>query len=151
MSRQEFRHASFGIQFYSLESKKPLFSMNADKFFVPASTTKLITSGSALELLGADYRFHTRIYRTGEIKSDGTLDGDLILVASGDPNLSGRVTEEDTLLFEDEDHSYGGENSRGVGKDPLLVIRKLAKQVSDQKIKKILGRIMVDASLFPQG
>ncbi|MCI0612163.1 hypothetical protein L0244_04155, partial [bacterium] len=37
--RTEFRHATFGIQFYSLESKKPLFSMNADKFFVPASTT----------------------------------------------------------------------------------------------------------------
>ncbi|MCI0442604.1 D-alanyl-D-alanine carboxypeptidase/D-alanyl-D-alanine-endopeptidase [bacterium] len=149
--RTEFRHATFGIQFYSLESKKPLFSMNADKFFVPASTTKLITSGSALEILGADYRFHTRIYRTGEIKSDGTLDGDLILVASGDPNLSGRVTEQDTLLFEDEDHSYGGEHSRGVGTDPLVVIRKMAKQVSDQKIKKISGRIMVDASLFPQG
>jgi PBP4 family serine-type D-alanyl-D-alanine carboxypeptidase len=150
MGRPEFRHAYFGIQFYSLDSKKPLFSMNADKFFVPASTTKLITSGSALAILGADFRFHTRIYRTGEIK-DGTLDGDLILVASGDPNLSGRVTEQDTLLFEDEDHSYGGEHSRGVGKDPLVVIRKLAKQVSDQKIKKINGRIIVDASLFPQG
>lgn len=150
MSRNEFRHATFGIQFYSLESKKPLYSMNADKFFVPASTTKLITSGSALVILGHDYRFHTRIYRTGEIK-DGTLDGDLILVASGDPNLSGRVTDQDTLLFEDEDHSYGGEDSRGVGKDPLFVIRKLAKQVSDQKIKRINGRIIVDASLFPQG
>ncbi|HEY7160375.1 MAG TPA: D-alanyl-D-alanine carboxypeptidase/D-alanyl-D-alanine-endopeptidase [Acidobacteriota bacterium] len=150
MSRPEFRHATFGIQFYSLESKKPLFSINADKFFVPASTTKLITSGSALAILGPDYRFHTKIYRTGEVK-DGTLDGDLILVASGDPNLSGRVTDQDTLLFEDEDHSYGGEDSHGVGKDAVAVIRKLAKQVSDQKIKKVNGRIMVDASLFPQG
>jgi PBP4 family serine-type D-alanyl-D-alanine carboxypeptidase len=150
MSRTEFRHSTFGIQFYSLESKESLFSMNADKFFVPASTTKLITSGSALAILGPDYRFHTRIYRTGEIK-DGILNGDLILVASGDPNLSGRVTDQDTLLFEDEDHSYGGEHSRGVGKDPLMVIRKLAKQVSDQKIKKINGSIIVDATLFPQG
>ncbi|MCI0417519.1 D-alanyl-D-alanine carboxypeptidase/D-alanyl-D-alanine-endopeptidase, partial [bacterium] len=151
MNRPEFRHSMFGIQFLSLDSKKSLYSINADKFFVPASTTKLITSGSALELLGPDHRFHTRIYRTGEITSSGTLEGDLVLVASGDPNLSGRVTENSTLLFENQDHSYGGEHSRGVGEDPLVVIRKLAKQVVDHRIKRISGRVIIDATLFHQG
>ena len=149
MERPEFRHATFGIHFLSLEKKETLYALNANKFFIPASTTKLITAGSALEILGPEYRFRTRIYRTGEV-TDGILQGDLVLVASGDPNLSGRVTENGTLLFEDEDHSYGGEHSRGVG-EPLQVIRKLAKQIAGQKIKRITGRVLVDATLFRQG
>src|SRR5206468_9213381 len=96
--------------------------------------------GSALELFGADYRFHTRVYRTGEITKDGVLQGDLILVASGDPNLSGRIQSDGSLAFENEDHSYGGEDSHGVLGDPLFAIHDLAKQVSDHQIKRITGR-----------
>lgn len=151
MDRPEFRHSLFGIHFLSLENKKTLYALNADKFFVPASTTKLVTAGTALGILGPDYRFHTRIYHTGEIASGHTLKGDLVLVASGDPNLSGRVTDNDTLLFENEDHSYGGEHSRGVGGDPLLIMRKLARQVAGKNIKRIAGRVIVDATLFRQG
>jgi D-alanyl-D-alanine carboxypeptidase/D-alanyl-D-alanine-endopeptidase (penicillin-binding protein 4) len=151
MDRTSFQHATFGIQFLSLENKKSIYSMNADKFFIPASTTKLITAGSALELFGPDHRFTTRVYRTGEISADGTLAGDAILVASGDPNLSGRILDDGTLGFENQDHSYGGEHSRGVGKDPLLVIRKFANQIAEKKIKRISGSVIVDASLFPQG
>src|SRR6267142_744552 len=91
MDRPEFRHAIFGIEFYSLDTDKPIYTLNAEKLFTPASTTKLLTEGTALELLGADFRFHTRVYRTGPIHANGTLDGDLVLVASGDPNLSGRI------------------------------------------------------------
>jgi PBP4 family serine-type D-alanyl-D-alanine carboxypeptidase len=150
MGRPEFRHATFGIHFLSLEKKQSLYALNADKFFIPASTTKLITAGSALEILGPDYRFHTRVYRTGPV-TDGILQGDLVLVASGDPNLSSRVMEDGTLMFENEDHSYGGEHSKGVGEDPLLVIRKLAKQIAVHKIKRVTGRVLVDATLFQQG
>jgi PBP4 family serine-type D-alanyl-D-alanine carboxypeptidase len=151
MDRPEFQHAIFGIEFYSLERHESVYSHNADKFFVAASTTKLVTCASALELFGPDYRFHTNVYRSGEIGSDGTLDGDLILVASGDPNLSGRVGSDGTLAFEDEDHSYGGTDSRGVAGDQLLVIRELASQVAAHGVKRITGRVMVDATLFPQG
>ncbi|HSE39882.1 MAG TPA: D-alanyl-D-alanine carboxypeptidase/D-alanyl-D-alanine-endopeptidase [Acidobacteriota bacterium] len=149
--REPFKHAIFGIRFLSLETKKPLYSMNADKFFIPASTTKLITTGSAVELFGPDHRFKTYVYRTGPITSDGNLQGDLILMASGDPNLSGRLTEDGTLAFENSDHSYGGEHSRGVAADPIKVIRNLAKQVAEKNVKRISGRVIVDASLFPQG
>ena len=37
--------------------------------FVPASTTKILTEGTLLAKLGPDYRFHTRVYRTGPIDS----------------------------------------------------------------------------------
>lgn len=152
MARPEFRHSIFGIEFYSLDSKKPIYAHMADTFFVPASTTKLVTTGSALELLGAEYRSRTRVYRTGEIDTDGTLNGDLILVASGDPNLSGRVsTDGNSLAFEDVDHSYGGPDSRGLPGDPLLVIRDLARQIEARHIKRIAGRVTIDVSLFPEG
>src|SRR5271154_2915783 len=84
-SRPEFKHSHFGIEFLSLDDGSVVYAQNLDKFFVPASTTKLLTEGTALELLGPDYRFHTRVYRTGPIAADGTVTGDLILVASGDP------------------------------------------------------------------
>jgi D-alanyl-D-alanine carboxypeptidase len=89
-----------------------VYKLNESKLFVPGSTTKLLSEGTMLEILGADYRFHTKIYRTGPIAKDGTLQGDLVLVASGDLDLSNRIQPEDTLTFEDEDHSYGGPDSK---------------------------------------
>src|SRR5262249_36924332 len=151
MARPEFQHAMFGVEIYSLDHKRSVYSHNSDKFFMAASTTKLITTGSALNLFGPDYKFHTRVYRNGELTSDGSLNGDLILVASGDPNLSGRIESNETLTFENEDHSYGGADSHGVPGDPLLVIRELADQVASHGVKRISGRVLVDASLFQQG
>jgi dihydroorotase/N-acyl-D-amino-acid deacylase len=148
MDRPEFAHANFGIEFYSLETGKVVYSLNANKLFVPASTTKTLTEGTILAKLGADYRFHTLIYRTGPIDKKGTLKGDLVLVASGDPNLSNRIQPDGTLSFVDEDHSYGGPALPG---DPLAVIKEFAKAVAAKGIRRIEGRVLVDASLFPDG
>jgi dihydroorotase/N-acyl-D-amino-acid deacylase len=148
ITRLEFAHANFGIEFYSLDTGKVLYSLNADKLFVPASTTKTLTEGTVLAKLGADYRFHTRVYRTGSIDKHGTLKGDLILVASGDPNLSNRIQPDGTLAFVDEDHSYQGPALPG---DPLVVIKQLAKDVAAKGIHKIEGRVLIDTTLFPDG
>ena len=151
MERPEYEHSTFAIEFISLDSGKVIYRWNADKLVVPGSTTKLLTEGTALELLGSDYRFHTRVYRTGQVKTDGTLEGDVVLVASGDPNLSGRIQADGTLGFENEDHSYGGADSKGIGSDPLLVIHELAQQIVRRGVKRIQGRVLVDARLFPEG
>ncbi len=148
VSRPEFWHASFGIEFYSLDTGQVLYALEPDKLFTPASTTKLLTEGAALQLLGPGYRFRTRVYRTGPLTANGTLQGDLVLVASGDPNLSGRLQPDGTLAFQNEDHSYGGPPVRG---DPLEVIRELARQVASHGIKHVQGSVVVDASLFPEG
>ena len=149
MSRPEFAHSSFGIEFFSLDRQKVLYQFNPGKLMVPGSTAKLLTEGTLLETLGGDYRFHSRVYRTGEIKK-GTLEGDIVLVASGDPNLSGRIQPDGTLAYENMDHSYGGPDSKGLG-DPLLAIRQLAEQIASKGIKRVKGRVLVDASLFPEG
>ena len=152
VDRPEFKRAMFGIEFYSLDSSRPIYTLNAEKLFVPGSTTKLLTEGTALELMGADYRFHTRVYRTGSVDGSGTLAGDLVLVASGDPNLSARVRPDGTLAFENEDHAYDGDvHTHAVPGDPLLIIRRLAEQVAAHGIKRIDGRVLVDATLFKSG
>src|SRR5215472_10673338 len=148
ITRPEFAHANFGIEFYSLDTGKVIYTLNGDKLFVPASTTKTLTEGTVLAKLGADYRFHTRVYRTGSVDKHGTLKGDLILVASGDPNLSNRIQLDGTLAFVDEDHSYGGPALPG---DPLAVVKQLAKDIVAKGIHKIQGRVLIDTSLFPDG
>ncbi|MGD8322244.1 MAG: D-alanyl-D-alanine carboxypeptidase/D-alanyl-D-alanine-endopeptidase [Gemmatimonadota bacterium] len=147
MGRPEFAHALWGMAFYDLDAKKTLFGVNPERLFVPGSTTKLLTVGTALELLGQDHRFHTRVYRTGPVE-DGVVDGDLVLVAGGDPNLSGRERPDGTYAFIDHDHSYGGPP---LDTDPLTVIRELARQVASHGIHTVTGQVLVDATLFREG
>ncbi len=126
--------------------------MNANKLFFPASTTKLLTKGTALALLGPDFRFRTNVYAIGTWGPNGTLNGDLVIVASGDPNLSGRIRPDGTLAFENEDHAYAGNDSmaRAVPGDPLFVIKEMAKQAAS-KVKTLNGRVLVDIAMFPEG
>ena len=150
MARPEFRRSYFGMAFVDIATGKPVYRYNADKFFVPGSTTKVPTAASAIQLLGADYRFHTRVYRTGPIVN-GVLEGDLVLVASGDPNLSGRLRPDGTLAFTNEDHSYGNMPEDLVDGDPVAPFRSLVSQVKATGVRRIAGRVMVDISLFPEG
>lgn len=146
-TRPEFAHANFGIEFYSLDTNKVVYSVNREKMFVPASTTKLLTEGTLLASLGAGYKFETRIYRTGPVDSMGHMKGDLVLVASGDPNLSNRIQPDGILAFADNDHSYSGSALPG---DPLVVVRQLAKEIASSGIRQVDGSVLVDSSLFPE-
>jgi D-alanyl-D-alanine carboxypeptidase/D-alanyl-D-alanine-endopeptidase (penicillin-binding protein 4) len=44
------------------EKGNELIAQNADKPFVPASVTKIVTAWLAMEVLGGDYRFETKFY-----------------------------------------------------------------------------------------
>ena len=151
MDRPEFAHSRFGVKFIAADTGNVVYELNSAQLFVPGSTTKLLSEGAMLEMLGGDYRFHTKIYRTGSIDKDGTLEGDLVLVASGDLNLSNRIQPDGTLAFEDEDHSYGGPDSKGLPGDPSAAMQEFAKQVAAKGIKRIKGRVLIDISLFPEG
>src|SRR6516225_3726683 len=65
MDRPEYKHANFGIEFYDLASHSVVYEHDADKLFIPASTTKTLTEGALLANLGKDFRFHTRVFRPG--------------------------------------------------------------------------------------
>ena len=67
---------------------------DADVGLPPASVTKAVTALFALDALGPDYRFKTRVLGTGPVV-DGVLQGDLILAGGGNPNF---VTDELSAL-----------------------------------------------------
>lgn len=68
-------------------SFSPLLSHQPDIARTPASTMKLVPSFIALDTLGANFVWHTRVYHTGIIIGDRLL-GDLIIQGSGDPKMT---------------------------------------------------------------
>jgi D-alanyl-D-alanine carboxypeptidase/D-alanyl-D-alanine-endopeptidase (penicillin-binding protein 4) len=76
-----------GVYVQSLQDGRVLYARNEDVLLVPASSQKLFTSAAALNALGPDWRYVTRVLRTGKVDADGTLHGDLYLQGSGDPLL----------------------------------------------------------------
>lgn len=68
-------------------SFSPLLSYQPDIARTPASTMKLVPSLIALDTLGADFVWHTRVYHTGVIVKD-RLYGNLIIQGSGDPKMT---------------------------------------------------------------
>ncbi|MGQ0733724.1 MAG: D-alanyl-D-alanine carboxypeptidase/D-alanyl-D-alanine endopeptidase [Acidobacteriota bacterium] len=83
-------HAHWGVRVDSLSARETLFRLNAQHLLVPASSQKLLTAATAAERLGWDFRFTTRLRATGPITADGVLDGDLVVVGSGDPTINPR-------------------------------------------------------------
>jgi serine-type D-Ala-D-Ala carboxypeptidase/endopeptidase (penicillin-binding protein 4) len=73
------------------EHGREVVSYRPDEPVLPASTLKVVTAAAVLSTLGGQERLTTRVETTAAIAGDGTLDGDLVLVGSGDPTL---VTDE---------------------------------------------------------
>jgi serine-type D-Ala-D-Ala carboxypeptidase/endopeptidase (penicillin-binding protein 4) len=80
VNRPLFNRVRWGILIKPLSSAQSLYSRDAQKFFIPASNTKLLTTAAALQQLGTDFRIRTSIYQND--------DGNLTLVGRGDPSLS---------------------------------------------------------------
>jgi hypothetical protein len=80
---------SQGLYVESLDGSFVLADHQSNTAFNPASVIKIATSFAALDKLGAEYHFETAFEARGEIKKKTkTLEGDLILASSGDPELS---------------------------------------------------------------
>src|SRR5262249_40992397 len=108
----KYREAHWGILAVYSATGEPVYALNADQMFRPASTTRLFTCAAALAALGPDYRFETPVYQRGTL-ADGKLQGDLILVAKGDLTMGGRTRPDGTMAFRDHDHTYANGNEDG--------------------------------------
>jgi serine-type D-Ala-D-Ala carboxypeptidase/endopeptidase (penicillin-binding protein 4) len=63
-----------------------VFDKNSQVGLAPASTQKIITSATAFELLGKDYRYKTELGYDGKIQNE-VLNGNVYVIGSGDPTL----------------------------------------------------------------
>jgi serine-type D-Ala-D-Ala carboxypeptidase/endopeptidase (penicillin-binding protein 4) len=124
-----------GILVADADTGKPLYELNADKYFTPASNTKLFTTALAMATLGPDYRFRTTVETSGTLDSAGRLRGDLILVGRGDPDFSNRH-----MPF-DAKNPFDG--------DPDRPVADLADAITAKGVKEIDGDIVGDDSYFP--
>jgi PBP4 family serine-type D-alanyl-D-alanine carboxypeptidase len=92
----EMKAGRVGIEIRSLTADKVLFSMNADKPLTPASTTKVVTSFTALSELGPNYMVRTVVSADARPTRDGMVKGNLYVKCCRNPFLS--VNEIDTLV-----------------------------------------------------
>jgi D-alanyl-D-alanine carboxypeptidase/D-alanyl-D-alanine-endopeptidase (penicillin-binding protein 4) len=90
IQRPEWERSHWGMLIQPLVSSPPLYSLNADKFFIPASTTKLLSSAAALLALTPTFRFRTPVYLGGNPPHLQSL----YLVGTGDPSLTSRHLEQ---------------------------------------------------------
>ena len=109
------------------ETGKTVFEENSQIGLPTASTLKVITSITALDILGADFRYNTELYYTGKIDQHGILHGDIVIRGSGDPTLGSDRYEQTK------------EN---------IIIERWVRAISKAGIKAVEGRIIADDALY---
>lgn len=127
MTDPVLKNATWGFVVYDPKTKKVISSYNENTPLVPASTTKLLTTETALNLLGENYRWITQLEHSGNVDENGVLNGNLYIVGSGDPSL--------------------GTNKAGAWsyKD---IISDFISGLSREGIKKVNGDIIIQTALF---
>jgi D-alanyl-D-alanine carboxypeptidase/D-alanyl-D-alanine-endopeptidase (penicillin-binding protein 4) len=127
------RAAFWGIQIVDVATGQTLYELNPERFFVPASNTKLFTTALALTRLGPDFTFQTRVLAESAADAEGRIHGSLVLAGGGDPNLSGRALP------------YRMGSPAG---NPLAALDDLADQVAARGVKRVDGDIVGDDAWY---
>ncbi|HEV7743606.1 MAG TPA: D-alanyl-D-alanine carboxypeptidase/D-alanyl-D-alanine-endopeptidase [Pyrinomonadaceae bacterium] len=117
--------ARWGISLISIADGSTVYQRDSDKLFTPASNMKIYTTGVALDLLGADYRWRTSVYADSQPDGNGRIRGDLILYGRGAPDL----------IASSQDQS----------RDTL---QKLAADLYARGVRSVSGNLVGDESYF---
>lgn len=125
IDESEMSDARWGVYAISMKDGAIVFERNGDKLFTPASNMKIYTTGVALDLLGANYRWRTSVYASSQPGADGVVQGDLTLYGRGAPDLVTRSKDE----------------SRGS-------LEKLADALYERGVRRIKGNVIGDESYF---
>jgi len=111
-------NADAGFVVADLETGEILAERHADGGFMPASTLKVVTAFSALEVLGPGHRFTTAVLAKGKMADATSFEGDLWLRGGGDPLLG------------------------------VQDVMALAGQLRDKGVERVSGRFHYDESAF---
>jgi len=124
----DFQSASFAFYAVDVNSGEVIAELNPDKVLRPASTMKLLTTVTALELLGPDYKFVTTLGYSGTIDTvRHILNGNLIISGGGDPTLGSKYFE---------------------ATNPKKFLIKWVAAAHSSGIDSINGGLIADASFF---
>ncbi|MBP3839986.1 MAG: D-alanyl-D-alanine carboxypeptidase, partial [Chryseobacterium sp.] len=127
MNDPVLRNANWGFVIFDPKTRKVVSSYNEYASLIPASTTKLLTTDTAVSLLGVNFRWITQLEYSGDIDENGNLQGNLYIVGSGDPSL--------------------GTNTAGASTYSEIVSDFIAA-ISEKGIKKINGDIIIQTGVF---
>ena len=119
------RHASLSVCVHNITKDSTIYSRNEDLAMVPAAINKLFTTAAAYSRMGPKFYFENYLYYSGEIDRSGTLQGDLIVVGTGDPFFcSDRFPHTDSTFY------------------------RLTEAIKKKGIRRINGHIYADTSIF---
>lgn len=119
MINTELPDASVGVTVQDVVTGKIIYDFQGTKLFLPASTTKLFTAAASLKQLGPDYCFETTLYYDHDMSiTERAYNGELALKFNGDPSFK------------------------------IVNLYSLLGKLSELKIKKITGDIILDDTLF---
>lgn len=121
-----------GVHVEDLDQHETLFSNAAEEQFLIASLTKMFIAGAALQHLGDEHTFITRLAAPRSPSPTGVLDGDLFVVGGGDPTLG--------------DSEHVRLHYRGMG----TPVQSIVERVIAAGVKQITGNLASDGSLFSQ-
>jgi D-alanyl-D-alanine carboxypeptidase/D-alanyl-D-alanine-endopeptidase (penicillin-binding protein 4) len=82
----ELARSTWGVLVKSLARADTLYALQPHTLLLPASNMKIATLAAAAERLGWDYTYETLVVAAGTIHA-GALEGDLVVVGSGDPSI----------------------------------------------------------------
>ena len=102
--------------------------LSSDKAVIPASTVKILVASAAIDVLGVNYTFTTRV--VGPAPVDGVVNGDIVLIGGGDPLLSGDWYPNSNL----DRYPVFGHTS----------LDELARSLAENGVKTIAGQVLGD-------
>ena len=103
--------SQMGFLVYDLDDDSVLYARDHRQTIRPASTMKLITAITALDQLGTDYEYSTRVCYTGKVMPSATFEQDSTQLLMGDIYIIGgmdpKISEEDISTFAKSIRSLG--------------------------------------------
>ena len=150
MHKPRYVRATWNLLVTDVATNEALYALDPEHLAFTGSVRKLFSVGAALSALGPNHRFVTPVYRRGAIDQDGTLRGDLVLVASGYLTFGGRLQQHDAIAFTDFDHNDANNLGTAVltPQDPLNGLNELARQVRATGLRSVRGDVIIDDRLF---
>lgn len=150
MAKPIYEGATWSLRVVDVASGQVIYDLDSSAQLLIGSVRKLFSVGAALNQFGAQYQFTTPVYAQGTVDATGTLNGNLVLVASGDLLMGGRTNPDGTVAYTSLDHNEANALGNAIltAPDPLAGYEALAAQVAAAGIKRINGEVIIDDRLF---